>query len=108
AALRELWPRALDPASRLRRRYTDAPAGAPRSAPSVPAGVQRRFPPASKSGLLAAFVFLYETELWRVVLPKECFIATRRVYTILPMLQRGIARARTGTQWPSPDASLVE
>jgi hypothetical protein len=34
------------------------PAGAPRGAPSAPAGARRRFPPASKSGLLAAFFFL--------------------------------------------------
>ena len=42
--------------SRLRRRYADAPAGAPRGAPPAPAGARRRFPPASKSGLLAAFI----------------------------------------------------
>ena len=42
----------------LRRRYADAPAGAPRGAPAAPAGARRRFPPASKSGLLAAFIFL--------------------------------------------------
>jgi hypothetical protein len=70
----ELRPGALGPASRLRRRYADAPAGAPRGAPSAPVGARRRFPPASKSGLLAAFIFSRETihfgirrRLWRVL-----------------------------------------
>ena len=49
-------PVALGPASRLRRRYADAPAGAPRCAPSAPAEARRRFPPASKCGFLAAFI----------------------------------------------------
>src|ERR1700674_4880675 len=49
-------PVALGPASRLRRRYADAPAGAPRCAPSALAEARRRFPPASKCGLLAAFI----------------------------------------------------
>ena len=39
-------------------RPSDAPAGAPPGVPSAPAGARRRFPPASKSGLLAAFIFL--------------------------------------------------
>ena len=34
----------------------NAPAGAPRYAPSAPAGTRRRVPPASQSGLLAAFI----------------------------------------------------
>ena len=49
--------RTRSPASRLRRRYADAPAGAPRGAPSAPVGARRRFRPASKSGLLAGFIF---------------------------------------------------
>src|SRR6516225_8958263 len=53
AATVRLRPGALGLASRLRRRYADAPAGAPRGAPSAPAGARRRFPPASKCGLLA-------------------------------------------------------
>jgi hypothetical protein len=57
AAYGELRPGALGPASRLRRRYADAPAGAPRCAPSAPARARRRVPPASKGGLLAAFFF---------------------------------------------------
>src|ERR1700686_4678975 len=57
AAYGELRPGALGPASRLRRRYADAPAGAPRCAPSAPAEARRRVPPASQSGLLAAFIF---------------------------------------------------
>jgi len=44
---------ALGPGSRLRRRY--APAGAPLCAPSAPPWARRRFPPALKCGLLAAF-----------------------------------------------------
>jgi hypothetical protein len=32
-------------------------------APSAPAGARRRFPPASKSGLLAAFIFLWQALL---------------------------------------------
>src|SRR5216684_676864 len=62
---RELRPGALGPASRLRRRYADAPAGAPRCARSAPAGARRRFPPASKSGLLVAFIFAGEATILR-------------------------------------------
>src|SRR5258708_7259361 len=61
----EFRPGALGPASRLRRRYADAPASAPLRAPSAPAAARRRFPPASKSGLLAAFFFLWDRALVR-------------------------------------------
>src|SRR5258708_2467786 len=51
-----IGPLALGPASRLRRRYAYAPAVARRCARSAPEEVGRSFPPASKCGLLAAFV----------------------------------------------------
>src|SRR5258708_29105178 len=57
AASRELRTgRTRSRASCLRRLYAHAPAGAPRCAPSAPAEARRRFPPASKCGLLAAFI----------------------------------------------------
>jgi hypothetical protein len=80
AATVSLRPSALGPASRLRRRYADAPAGAPRGAPSAPAGARRRFPPASKSGLLAAFIFQGDPRLYE------------------PRTQRGHASCRAGLQ----------
>src|ERR1700722_11739258 len=52
------------PRPALRRRYADAPAGAPRCAPSAPAKAHRRVPPASQSGLLAAFI--YPIARWRL------------------------------------------
>jgi hypothetical protein len=61
----ERRPGALGPASRLRRRYADAPAGAPRYAPSAPAEARRRFPPASQSALPAAF---FLGELTRMII----------------------------------------
>jgi hypothetical protein len=56
AAHGELRPGALGPASRLRRRYADAPAGAPSCAPSASSGGSTALPARSEARAVSSFL----------------------------------------------------